>query len=261
MQLLRQRDPAHEKLPADAFDLVARTTGVPQRLEHLPSGSVYEHVLEVPLEEAGRYAVRIEKQVDSVWLFLPHAERKTPVYRLLEGLTPTGIRPLGAPTLPAMEKHWELRTRLHVEILDEPSRLQGRAVFADFPTDAGSIGLPADARNVISVGAANFKHQPQPSSAFGTPMNMELARRPWLYAYDELELAGGGAFGTSIANAFAAGTTAALMSGNVTREQVVQMLRAQEGQVLRAPGREEMKSGFRIFTKHDHQKLRPRIAE
>jgi hypothetical protein len=103
VQLLRQRDPDHKKLPADAFDLIARTTGVPQRLEHLPSGSVYEHVVEAPLEEAGRYAIRIEKQVDSVWLFLPHAERGTPVYRLLEGLTPTGIRPLGVPTLPALE--------------------------------------------------------------------------------------------------------------------------------------------------------------
>jgi hypothetical protein len=235
VQLLRQRDPDHKKVPADAFDLIGRTTGVPQRLEHLPSGSVYEHVLEAPLEEAGRYAVRIEKQVDSVWLFLPHAERGTPIYRLLEGLTPTGIRPLGAPTLPALEKQWELRTRIHVEILDDANRLQGRAAFADFATDAGSIGLPADARNVVSVGAASFKDRPQPYSAFGSPVQMELARRPWLYAYDELELAGGGAFGTSIANAFAAGTTAAMMSGNVTRSEIVQILREQDGRVLRAP--------------------------
>jgi hypothetical protein len=239
LQLLRQRDPAAEKLPADAFDLVARTAGVPQRLEHLPGGSVYEQVLEVTLEQAGRYAIRVEKPVDTLWIFTQHPIRKTLTYRLLEGLTPTGIRPLGVPTLTALEKNWELQPRVHVEVLDDPNRLQGRAVFADFPTDAGSIGLPADARNVISVGAVNFKNQPEPYSAYGSPAQMDLARRPWLYAYDQLELAGGGAFGTSVANAFAAGTTAAMLSAKLTRAQVVQILRDQEGQVLRVPLRKK----------------------
>ena len=235
LQLLRQRDPETKKLSADAFDLIARTGAWPQRLEHLPSGSVYEHVLEVPLAEAGRYAIRVEKQVDTQWLFVQHPERKTPAFALLQGLTPTGIRPLGAPTLPALEKTWDLRMRAFVEVLDDTNRLQGRAVFTDFPTDAGSIGIPVDARNVISVGAASFDHKPQPYSTFGSPMGMELAKRPWLYAYDELDLAGGGAYGTSIANAFAAGTTAAMLSGKLTRTDVLQMLRAQEGQVLRVP--------------------------
>jgi hypothetical protein len=119
--------------------------------------------------------------------------------------------------------------------MDEVTRLQGRAVFADFATDAGSIGLPSDARNVISVGAANLKQKPQPYSTFGSPVQMELARRPWLYAYDELELADGGAFGASVANAFAAGTVAAMLSGDLTRPEIVQMLREQAGQVLRVP--------------------------
>lgn len=251
LQLLRQRDEKAEKLPADLFELVARTTGFPERIEHLPGGSVYEHVLETTLDKGGRLALRVEKQVSEEWVFKPHPERKSPMFKLLQGLTPTGIRPLGAPTLPALEKNWDLRCRIFVEVIthhvkelkdnqiteviDDSKRLQGRAVFADFPTAAGSIGLPADGRNVISVGAASFKNQPQPYSAFGSPAGMELAARPWLYAYDELELAGGGAFGTSIANAFAAGTTAAMMSGKLTRNDVVEMLRTQEGQVLRVP--------------------------
>jgi hypothetical protein len=113
--------------------------------------------------------------------------------------------------------------------------LQGRAVFADFPTAYGEIGSPADARNVISVGAATFAHKPQPASAFGAPAQMELAVRPWLYAYDELELAGGGAYGSSVANAFAAGTAAAMLTGKMPREQLRELLREQEGQVLRVP--------------------------
>ncbi|MSQ95820.1 MAG: hypothetical protein EXR98_14860 [Gemmataceae bacterium] len=239
LQLLRQRDPETKALTADLFEQIARTSGLPERIEHLPGGSVYEHVLEVPLETAGRYALRVEKQVNTQWLLGQHPIRKTPMFQLLEGLTPTGIRPLGVPNLPAFEKDWELRPRIFVEVIDDANRVQGRAAFADFATDAGSIGLPADSRNVISVGAANFKQKPQPFSVFGSPSGMEMARRPWLYAYDELELAGGGAFGTSIANAFAAGTVAAMLSGNLTREEVVQMLREQEGQVLRVPIRKK----------------------
>ncbi len=257
MQLLRQRDPEGKSLQPDAFELVARTSGWAQRLEHLPGSSVYEHVLEVPIEKAGRYAIRVERQGNSVWFLGPHPVRRTPTFQYIDGLTPTGIRPLGFDaekflaeialkgvmprpqgigTLPALEKDWDLRPRIFAEVLDEPNRLQGRPVFVDYPTEAGAIGLPADARNVLSVGAASLEHKVQPYSAFGSPSGMELARRPRLYAYDELELVdGGGAFGTSIANAFAAGTTAAMLSGRLTREDVVQMLHAQEGQVLRVP--------------------------
>src|SRR5207244_1551966 len=49
LQLLRQRDPEAKELPADAFEIVARTTGWAERIEHLPGGSVYELVLEAPL--------------------------------------------------------------------------------------------------------------------------------------------------------------------------------------------------------------------
>jgi hypothetical protein len=235
LQLVRQRDAETKTLPGDSFELVARSMGLPERIEHLPGGSVYEHVIEASLEKGGRAAIRVEKQVSSQWVFAPHPERKTPMFKLLKNLTPTGIRPLGAPTLPALERDWELRCRVFVEVIDDASRVQGRAVLADFATDAGSIGIPADGRNVISVGAASFQNKPQPYSAFGSPPGSDLARRPSLYAYDELDLAAGGAFGTSIANAFAAGTTASMLSGKISRDDVLQMLRDQEGQVLRVP--------------------------
>lgn len=235
VMLLRQRDAEGKTLPGDTFELVARTLGQAQRIEHLPRASVYEHVLETTVEKGGRCAVRIEKQVSTQWRMIPHPIRKSPMFDLLKDLTPTGIRPLGAPTLTALEKNWDLQPRLFVEVIDEANRVHGRAVLADYWTDGGSIGIPADARNVISVGAASFKDEPQPYSAFGSPAGSELARRPWLYAYDELDLAGGGAFGTSVANAFAAGTVAAMLSAELPREELFKMLRAQEGRVLRVP--------------------------
>ncbi len=235
LHLLKQRDPKGKTLPADAFEAVARTGNWAERIEHLPSGSLYEQVLEASLDQAGVYAIRMEKPIGEQWVLAPHDVRRTPTFHLLRGLTPTGIRPLGVPTLPALEKDWDLRPRVFVEVLDEPNRLQGRVVFADFPTSAGAIGSPADARNVISVGAASFDNKPQPYSAFGSPAGMEMAPRPWLYAYDELNIAPGGAFGTSVSAAFAAGTTAAMLTGKMPREQVLQILRSQEGKVLRVP--------------------------
>ena len=235
LHVLRQRDPGGKTWPADVFESVARTGNWAERIEHLPNGSLYEQVLETSLDQAGVFAIRIEKPVSEQWVLAPHDVRRTQTFKLLRGLTPTGIRPIGVPTLPALEKDWDLRPRVFADVLDEPNRVQGRVVFADFPTDAGTIGMPADARNVISVGAANFNNKPQSYSAFGSPAGMEMASRPWLYAYDELELAPGGAFGTSVSAAFAAGTTAAMLTGKMPREQMLQILRSQQGKVLRVP--------------------------
>src|SRR5436190_23248360 len=94
--------------------------------------------------------------------------RKSLRFQLLEGLSPTGLRPLGATSLPALEKKADLRPRIFVEVMDGAARGQGRVVFVDYPTEIGVIGLPADARNVISVGAATLQNRPQPYSAFGS---------------------------------------------------------------------------------------------
>src|SRR5207253_10902667 len=50
----------------------------------------------------------------------------------------------------------ELKPRVFVETIDEVMRLQGRVVFNDYWTDAGTAGSPADSRGLISVGAADL---------------------------------------------------------------------------------------------------------
>jgi hypothetical protein len=235
MSLLRQRDPLAKVLSADAFDLVARSSGLPQRLDHQPSGSVYEVVLETTLDQAGRYALRIDRQADTEWTLETHPGRKTPLFKQLQGLNPVGNRPLGAPSIPAAEKSWDLRPRVFVEVVDDANRRQGRAVFQDFATEAGAIGAPADSRGVISVGAANLQGVAQPYSATGTPAQMEIFPRPTVLAPDELALSADGAFGTSVAAPHAAGAAALLLSAGYPAGQVYDWLRAHQGQVLRLP--------------------------
>jgi hypothetical protein len=233
--LLRQRDPEAKTVPADLFEVVAASTGRPQRLEHHPNGSIFEIALDVTIDKPGRYALRVERQPDALWIVGLEPRRQGPALYKDTGLNPVGIRPRGAPVLPALARDWELRPRLFIETIDDTVRLQGRTVFADFTTDAGTVGMPADSRGVISVGAAGLDGKPRPDTVIGSLPFVDLTRRPTLLAYDALQLDGGTAQGSSIANAYAAGIGAALLSAGVSCEQLDEWLAGLDGQVLRVP--------------------------
>jgi hypothetical protein len=236
--VLRQRDPQAKLLPADAFEVVGRAEGLPQRLDNQPNASTYEQVVEFTVPQAGRYAVRVERQVPERWALFADPVSGRQGLGLLDGLAPTGIRPLGTATLPELEKNWELRTRLFVSAIDDKVGLQGRPVFADFATDLGTIGMPADARSLVTVGAAGFDNRPQPYSAKGPPAHLELVVSPQALAYDRLQLAAkppGVAFGTSVATPFAAGLAASLRGSRVSWAEFMRNLCQRSGAVLVAP--------------------------
>ena len=154
------------------------------------------------------------------------------------GLTATGIRPVGVPQLPELEKKWELWPRLFVECVDPVASTEGRMVFEDFVTDQGTIGMLADARTVVTVGAAQLSGQPQPFSSAGPPMGLVGFRKPNVLAYDALDVALPGlskAYGSDLATAFATGQAACLLSVGMTRPQLTRFLLSQNGAVLRCP--------------------------
>ncbi len=123
--LVYQPDPDGKKQPADDVQVVAESTGSPLRLEATANGATYEQTLTFTVTKPGRYAVRVE------------------------GRAPASTRPVQFPTLPAAVQSFELRPRLFVETLDGP----GRAVLHTYFTEAGSIGMPGDAHNVIPISA------------------------------------------------------------------------------------------------------------
>lgn len=236
--LVRQRDPQGKKLPADDLQVVAYSAGVPQRLVNQPSYAVYEIDMPYAVEQPGRYAVRVERMLDTRWVPANDPVTGRPVLLQLEGLVPTGTRPLGAASLPAFEKSWELRPRIFVDVLDEASRLVGRPVFLDYATALGTIGVPADSRGVVSVGAADFNNQREPYSSPGPPADMELAKIPNILAYDRLTLAPEGTpgpYGSSVSTCFAAGIAACLMSSGMSAERVEQYLGKKSGKVTCVP--------------------------
>jgi hypothetical protein len=198
--MLRQLDPTGTRQPADDLEIVAQSVDAGQRLSVTPSSATYEITLDVTIKQAGRYAVRVG------------------------GRAPESSYPPGDPTLPFQRKHSEMPVRLFVS----PLGAGGRAVFHDFVTAAGSVGMPGDARTAITVGAADVRNQRQPYSAGGAPFGMELLMKPDVLAYDLGE-------GTAESAAFAAGLAALVPFAGHTPTACLQNLHVPPGGVLRLP--------------------------
>jgi hypothetical protein len=198
--VLFQPDPAGKQRPADDLEVVAQSAGLPERLDYTPGSATYEQTVDLVVRRPGRYAVRVE------------------------GRAPGGIEPAGVPTIPAARKSGELRTRLFVQTLGGA----GRAVFHDFPTGAGTPGMPADARAVITVGAADGAGRAEPFSAAGPPYGMELLAKPDVLEYDQGE-------GTGPAASFAAGLAAAAHNGGAAFSAWREALQVRPGGLLRVP--------------------------
>ncbi|HYV39621.1 MAG TPA: hypothetical protein VE988_28290 [Gemmataceae bacterium] len=224
--VLRQRDPSGKILPADDCEVVARSPVPAFRIENHPSGSVYEQVVEFTVIKAGRYALRVERQLPSRWELALDPATDRPILVEKQNLAATGIRPLDVPNLPALETQWECRPRIFVGVIDPVMSAKGRVVFRDFWTTDGSIPILADTRSLIAVGAANFDDKPRPYSASGTPGTLWNFVKPNVLTYDGLALTppgSGSAYGTSLATPFAAGTAATLLAAG----QRPQLLEAQ----------------------------------
>jgi hypothetical protein len=189
--VLRQRDPSGAKLAVDDFQVIGRSLGLPQRLDNQPAAATYEQLVDFAVDPAGRYAVRVE------------------------GRLPSETRPPDKPGLPVNRSFGELWPRLFVEVADGPSRLRGRAVWLDYASDLGTLGLPADARGVATVGAADTLGAPQLYSTSGPALNRGLLPKPNLLAIDALHMNRGWAvevFGSALSAPFAAGRMAAALS-------------------------------------------------
>jgi hypothetical protein len=200
--LVYQPDPDGKGRPADDLEVVLETVGPPVRLNQTVHAATYEHVLEFRPARAGRFGV------------------------FIAGKLPESIQAAGEARLPGARRFGGLNVRLFARTLAGA----GRAVWADYQTKAGTPGMPADARRVITVGSADARDRARPSSAGGPPFNLALLTKPDVYAYD------GGA-GTGEAAGFAAGLAASAWGSRGTLLGVLEGLQVRPGAVLRVPDR------------------------
>jgi hypothetical protein len=207
--VLRQRDPPGKQVPADDMELIARSVGIPQRLHNQAESATYEQTVEFTVDPEGRYALRVEGQV------------------------PASIRPSTAPSLPVNQVGWDLFPRIFVNVLDPAARAEGRAVFVDYPTDAGAIGMPAAAHHALAVGAAAPNGEVRAYTARGPVAGAELLVKPDLLAEDGLPLAGADpVFGTGPAAGLAGGMAATAVNAG---RRYVHDLPLKSRELLRLP--------------------------
>jgi hypothetical protein len=198
--VVAQPDPNGKTRPSDDLEVVAQSGTFPTRLDQTRNAATYEHVVELKVPKAGRYAV------------------------MVEGKLPESVQAKGENRLPGQRKFGEIRPRLFVHTLEGT----GRAVWTAFASTQASLGMPADARAVITVAAADEKDRVRQASAAGAPHGMALRAKPDLLAYDD----GGG---TAQAASFAAGLVASAWPTTGTVFGVLEGLRVRPGAVLRVP--------------------------
>jgi hypothetical protein len=209
------------------MELIARSYGAPVRLQLARATGTYEIATEFEASAGGRFALRVE------------------------GALPASTRPAGdatAETAVAVE----IRPRIFVEVIDTASRGKGRVVFADYaggdawpPADPaqpstpfGGVGMPADARNVLTIGAANKDGRAQHYTSVGGGPGRALLVKPDLLGFDHIDLGDGAAAGGSwVATAFDGGLVACLIGSNTPANalQLFRLLHIPAGAVLRVP--------------------------
>ncbi len=228
--IVKQRDPSGAKLPTDDLEVIARSVGNPVRLLHTLNSSVYEASVDFEAVAGGRFAVRVE------------------------GRVPVSNRPGEVsydPSLPPLD----IRPRVSVDTADAVSRGKGRVVFDDYsgesawpPVDLakypqtqqqfGGVGMPADARTVLTVGAADRDGKATYYSSVGAGPGRELLVKPDVLGYDSFDVGGGARAGGSwIAAAFDAGLAACLLGADspAQTKYFLQLLEVKPGAVLKVP--------------------------
>lgn len=227
--VLRQRDPTGTKLASDDLDLLARSSSRAVRLYQSATSGVYEQSLELEATAGGRLALRVE------------------------GRVPGSLRPASIQGLGTLRHQLEIRPRVFVEVIDPTARAKGRAVFVDYDGDAnwpaetataagwpqfGGVGMPADARNVLTVGAAGKNGNVAPFSAVGAGPGRELLVKPDVLAFGSLELANGvRANSTAVAASYNAGAAACLIGSKAPAQSrlLLQLLQIPPGALVRIP--------------------------
>jgi hypothetical protein len=204
IRLLRQLDPEGKTVASDEFVEAARSAGNPVRLLETTGSGVYEQTLEVTIPSDGVYALRLE-----------------------------GGSVL-AEILPALRRGAEITPRVVVQPADLGSAAKGRAVFQTFPTIAAGVGTPGDSPAAVTVGILG-PDGTAVGTLTGAGPGVALRTKPDLLATGALATADGGASGSAVSAAYAAGAAASLRSAGVRVADMLRSLGLDPGRPLVLP--------------------------
>ena len=172
LRVFQQLDPAGEKRASDELQEIARTAGGPYRVTAEPGYGVYEQIVEFTVPADGRYCVRLDGQA------------------------------IFDSRLPAIRQHIEVTPRLVVDFVGSGVE-KGRPVFTSFaPRDVG-VGIPADAKAAVTVGAGK-------GGLIGGGPGIALLAKPDLVEAGPIDT-GTGLGGSGVATGFVGGAAVVLI--------------------------------------------------
>jgi hypothetical protein len=202
VRLLRQIDPEGKTVASDEFSEVGRSVGVPVRLMRTAASGTFEQTLEVTIPADGVYALRVEAG---------------PGYDY---------------PLPALQRDGELNPRLVIENLDPAAK--GRPVFRTFTTPSAGVGVPADSPAALTVGVLGPDGRPA-GTLTGAGPGVQLRTKPDVLVGGVWMTDRGGASGTAVSAALAAGTAASLRSAGVRAADLHRSIGLEPGRPLVLP--------------------------
>lgn len=212
LRVFRQLDPEGKVRASDELLEVARSATGPFRVGKEPTYGVYEQIVEFDVAETGMFGLRVE-----------------------------GV-PVFDPGLPALRPHIEIIPRITVEFVGTAPD-KGRAVFASYaPRDVG-VGIPADAKSVLTLGAAERPDGTGYAGLTGAGPGIALLTKPDLFVDGNLDT-GTGLGGSGVSAGFGGGAVAVLVGGGLP-----------PGGLIRATG---MKPGGPLVLPEEWLKLIPK---
>jgi hypothetical protein len=204
LRLMRQLDPEGKAVASDELAEVARSTGVPVRLLETAGSAVYEQTLEVTVPADGVYALR------------------------LEGRSAVG------EVLPALRRGAEFHPRVVIQPADQASAGKGRAVFQTYPTVNAGVGVPGDSPAAVTVGILGPNGE-SVGTLTGAGPGIALRTKPDLLTTGVWVTDDGGASGSAVSAAYAAGAAASLRSAGVRVSDMQRSLNLDPGRPLVLP--------------------------
>jgi len=209
--VVKQRDASGTKASTDDLVVVARGEPLAQLIDRTDTAATYEQIVDFTVDQPGRYAVRFE------------------------GKKAATVAPPEIKLPPAAQRTGEIFPRMHLSVTDPKMREQGRVVFLDYRSVDGGTATPGDAHSVVVIGAANATGKAQLYSARASVPSLALIPRPSTLAFDEHQFGTFTGRGTAVANGFAAGTLAAMLSAGAPASSELRWLKLSRGELFQVP--------------------------
>jgi hypothetical protein len=205
LRLFRQLDPEGKTYRSDELVEVARSVGVPVRLEATAGSGVYEQTIE------------FTTTVDSVLAL-----------RLENGLAPQ----LAAK---AQRLNAEIHPRVVVELPETAQALKGVLQWETASTQNSGVGIPADSNVALTAGVAHKNEAVADATLTGVGPNLTLGVKPDLLAESRISVGNTAVGGSAVSAGHLAGLAACLKATDVRATDLIRTMGLKPGSPVVLP--------------------------